>query len=234
MNLSSLSLPVYSIWELLYNTIQDKENEIWVPILPNLSILFHKDTFYEIVHNKPYYPQPTPNCRYYIKPNNGSGGKGIFITERKTQLDGYTCCPEIICPYIWRDNKKYKYDFRIWVGISAELKYFICPTFIQRISNIPFSENKNSSLGAITNTALYSDQYNYINHELYCKIEHIVNDILQLCKPIQGENKIMLTGWDFIENQNHEIYVLEVNCNPSLNILHQDVLHEFIEWLSIQ
>ena len=40
----------------------------------------------------------------------------------------------------------------------------------------------------------------------------------------------MLTVWDFIENENNEVFVLEVNPNLSLNIQHEPVMREFLKW----
>ena len=91
-----------------------------------------------MVGKEKYYPQPTPNCRYYIKPNEGSCGKGIKIVNRYPIIfdDNYTVCPEIITRL---KNKRFKYDYRVWIGIKNDLSYYVCKTLICRISNIPFS-----------------------------------------------------------------------------------------------
>lgn len=247
---------VKSVWELLYYTIVIFDNVNWVSIIDFLTPLFRKDTFFKMVGHKNYYPQPTPNCRYYIKPNDGSCGKGIKIVNseeigecvknliRLKQIDNYTICPEICSPLITDNNGfSYKYDFRVWVGICSNLEYFICPTFIQRICKIPFDINKTN--GSFTNTSLHSEPNNYQNLELYNKANVIVKDVLsnishsfkltntELTNTELTNNKldIMLTGWDFIQNESNDLFVLEVNCSPGINITHNKVMGEFLSWI---
>ena len=43
---------------------------------------------------------------------------------------------------------------------------------------------------------------------------------------------IMLTGWDFILSEHNELFVLEVNCSPGINILHKKVMEEFLSWIN--
>lgn len=224
-----------SIWEIMtYNPqIYNYENIFWTMILENLTDLFRKDTFFKLVHNEKYYPQPTQNCRYYIKPNNGSGGKNIKIVNslNNLKLIDETASPEILTPCVIKDGIKYKYDYRVWIGIKSDLSYYICPTLIKRVSNIPFDITKKD--GSITNTSLYSDRVDETNEIIYNKINLIVNDVLKKINPIQLNNQIMLTGWDFIENETGDMYVLEVNPNPSTNIQHINVFNEFIIWLNL-
>jgi glutathionylspermidine synthase len=123
-----------------------------------------------------------------------------------------------------------KYDIRIWIGITNDLNYYICPTFIMRTSNIPFSLN--TDYGSLTNTSLYSRQDDYRNEEIYKKINIIVNDVMKSIKNSTfSKTKIMLTGWDFIEDVNGNIYLLEINCNPATNIQHINVMKEFFDWI---
>jgi hypothetical protein len=197
-----------------------------------------------MVGDKYYYPQPTPNCRYYIKPNDGSCGKGIKIINSEdidTILEvntnnNYVICPEIISPLLSdSDGNKYKYDFRIWVGICSNLDYFICPTFIQRICKIPFDINNIE--GSLTNTSLQSEPNNYQNLELYNKANVIVKDVLDDIKYknniLQDKSlNIMLTGWDFILNETNDLFVLEVNCSPGINITHEKVMGEYLSWIN--
>lgn len=232
---------VKSVWELLYYNTIVFDNVNWVSIIDFLTPLFRKDTFFKMVGHKNYYPQPTPNCRYYIKPNDGSCGKGIKIVETTEVNDylnklsnNYTICPEICCPLLTDINGlSYKYDFRIWIGICSNLDYFICPTFILRVSNIPFDINKTD--GSLTNTSLYSEQFDYENVELYSKANIIVKDILSnMSNNIKSQFDkldIMLTGWDFIMSESNELFVLEVNCSPGINILHKKVMGEFLCWI---
>jgi hypothetical protein len=221
----------------LHETPAIFENVLWDMILTNLTPLFRKDTFYNIVGNKNYYPQPTPNCRYYIKPNDGSCGKGIYIENTKPSkaIEGFTICPEIITPLMLVNDKKYKYDYRVWIGIKSDLTFFVCPTFILRVSMVPFSLD--TIYGSLTNTALYSEQFNHQDVILYDKINYIVKDVLeQLPSNTRHEDNLthlMLTGWDFIENENGELFVLEVNCSPSINIQHTQVMTEFLNWISL-
>lgn len=237
---------IKSTWDLLRDIPIIFENVDWDMITVNLIPLFRKDTFFNMIGKKNYYPQQTPNCRYYIKPNDGSCGKGIQITHTLplTPIDGYTICPEIITPLILVKNKKCKYDYRVWIGICTDLTYFICPTLIRRISTIPFSLD--TTYGSLTNTSLYSEQFNYQNDDLYNKIDYIVKDVLIQLLPNTSNisdtsntyttyNRIhlMLTGWDFIENEYGELFVLEVNCNPSINIQHTQVMTEFLNWISL-
>lgn len=62
------------------------------------------------------------------------------------------------------------------------------------------------------------------------KINNIVQHVLSKLPP-KHENSIMLTGWDFIENEHNEVFVLEVNPNLSLNIQHEKVMREFLRWI---
>lgn len=211
-----------SVWELMYSTVIENN---WVMILENLTDLFRKDSFKNIVGQKNYYPQTTIKCRYYIKPNDGSCGKGIEISNTFISKEGYTTTPEIICPMIEIDSIKYKYDYRVWISIREDLTYFICPTFIQRVSMLPFDKDKID--GSLTNISLYSKIIEYQNNELYNKVEFIVGDVLKSLQKKES-NKLMLTGWDFIENQDGELFVLEVNCNPGLNPQYTQVMEEFI------
>jgi len=223
-----------SIWELLYDVPIECKFCMWTNILDNLMELFRKNTFYNLIGNEKYYPQPTENCRYYIKPNNGSFGRGIKLVNSLnniTNIDDHIICPEIITPCITIDEKQYKYDYRVWIGIKSDLSYFICPTFIKRISNIPFDITITD--GSITNTCLYSDQFDYQDYYLYKKVNTIVHDVIKKLTT-KNENKVMLTGWDFIENQNNELFVLEVNPNPSINFQHLNVMTEFLNWINIQ
>lgn len=219
-----------SSWDLLYGVPIIFDNITWNQLLINLILLFRKDTFFSLVGTCSYYPQPTPNCRYYIKPNGGSCGKCIQIvrTLPKELILDHTICPEIICPLIAIDDKKYKYDYRVWIGIKSDLTYYICPTLIRRISNIPF--NLNTDYGSLTNTALYSDQFDYQDNILYNKINDVVKDVLTKLSPT-NESQLMLTGWDFIENEQNELFVLEVNPNPAINIQHTQVMTEFLNWV---
>lgn len=225
---------IKSSWELLYHNPIIFNNIYWDLIIDNLIPLFRKDTFYEIVGKKKYYPQETQNCRYYIKPVDGSCGKGIKIVNTKPTfpIDNHIICPEIISQFEKIDGKNFKYDFRVWIGISSDLEYYICPTFIKRISLVPF--NINETNGSLTNTALYSEQFDYEDLLLYNQINNIIKDILDYLIPIKNMDKkkhIMLTGWDFILNQQNEIFVLEVNCSPGINILHEQVIKEYLNWL---
>jgi hypothetical protein len=223
---------IKSSWELLSTESIVFDNVEWTMILENLIQLFRKNTFFKLVGNEKYYPQPTPNCRYYIKPNDGSRGQGIYILNSKPNLpiENYTVCPEIIPSLMEKDGKFYKYDYRVWIGIKSDLTYYICPTFNRRTSNIPFditSEN-----GSITNTALYSSHVDYQDIILYNKINIIVQNVLLKLKNTD-ENKITLTGWDFIENENQDVFLLEVNPNPSINIQHTQMMTEFLNWANM-
>ena len=240
------SLPkIKSAWELLYYVPITFKHVNWIPIIDMVTPLFRKDTFFRLIGDKNYYPQPTPNCRYYIKPNDGSCGKGIEIVDSlPLDLDkNYIACPEIITPLIKSSgtnlNHGYKYDYRVWIGIcysQTDLTYFICPTFILRVSSIPFNPKEKN--GSLTNTSLYSEQFNYNNVELYEKVNIIVKDVLNEIKIInQLEDKfkqtnVMLTGWDFIVNESGDVFVLEVNCSPGINILHEKVMKEYLNWIN--
>ena len=239
--LSSLT-KVKSVWDILREV--PSENMNWVMLIDNLIPLFRKNTFFDLVSTKSYYPQSMPNCRYYIKPNDGSCGKGIQIVNflPPNPIEGYTICPEIITPPIIIGTNKYKYDYRVWIGIQSDLKYFICPTLIKRVSTVPFSLD--TMYGSFTNTSLYSEQFDHQDSELYDKINMIVMDVLKsllLFTPgfsvrreeniPDTDTKLMLTGWDFIENESGELFVLEVNCNPGINIQHTQVMTEFLNLL---
>lgn len=231
----NLSLPkVKSSWELIYNVPMIFNKIIWDLIIDNLIILFRKDTFYNFFGNEEFYPQKTPNCRYYIKPNDGSCGKKIQIVKSLplNQIPNHTICPEIITPLIYIGDQGYKYDYRVWIGITSDLKYYICPTLILRLSNIPFDIN--NSLGSLTNTSLYSDQFNYQDNKLYLQIDKIVKNVLSKLEPKKIDDSkihLMLTGWDFIIDKSGKLFVLEVNCSPGLNILHKQVMEEYISWI---
>lgn len=221
-----------SIFEILSNIIID--NDQWIIFIHTLNKLFRKDTFKNLIGDKNYYPQITNNCRFYIKPNNGSCGKGIKIVNNIDDIkedENFTICPEILTPLI---ENKYKYDFRVWIAIKSNFEYYICPTFIMRVSYLEFNLNKEE--GSLTNTALYSDQFDYVNKELYDKINLIVKDILSELSKNSNKNennKVMLTGWDFIEDINKNVFVLEVNPNPSVSFLHKKVMSEFLDYLKI-
>lgn len=221
-----------SVWSILTEMPKLIENVEWVQLLAHLMPLFRKDTFHNIVKDKNYYPSVTPNCRYYIKPNNGSYGRGIQITN-SYPLDVPNDCtvtPEIISPLIEIDGLFYKYDYRVWIGICDDLSYYICPTFIKRTSKVPF--NIKSSYGSLTNTALYSEHSDCQNDKLYIEMDLIVKDILELMPKGNKSNCVMLTGWDFIEGIDGKLYVLEVNCNPSINLQHQQVMTEILNWIN--
>lgn len=231
-----VSMPkIKSSWELLYNTPITLNNTSWDLIIDNLIPLFRKDSFYKIYNKKEYYPQEKPNCRYYIKPNDGSCGKGIRIINSKPiyKIEDHTICPEILTPLVIIDGKKFKSDYRVWIGLSSDLEYYICPTFIKRISTIPFDISKFE--GSLTNTSLYSEQINYKDKIMYNKINNIVKDVLNYLIPINistdSKKHIMLTGWDFILNENNELFILEVNCSPGINVLHKEVMLEFLNWI---
>lgn len=231
---------IKSIWELMYIMPIIFERVYWDMILSNLIPLFRKDTFSRIVNSKTYYPQETPNCRYYIKPNGGSCGKGIQIVNELPlfEIKDCTICPEIISPLIEIDNKKYKCDYRVWIAIQSDLTYFVCPTLIRRISSVPFSLI--SEYGSLTNTSLYSNQDDYQDILLYNKINLIVADILKslhsdtsnVLDEIDPKKHLMLTGWDFIENEYGDVFVLEVNCNPGICIQHVQIMTEFLEYIN--
>lgn len=222
---------IKSTWELMSTIAIDFENVNWKMILDNLIVLFRKNTFHDLVKNEKYYPQVTQNCRYYVKPNDGSCGKGIYILNEypTNPIENHTICPEIITPLLLKKGKKYKYDYRVWIAINSDLTYHICPTFICRISNVPFSLN--TEYGSLTNTALYSDQVDHNDDILYEKINIIVNCILSKITP-NIDNSLMLTGWDFIESEKHELFILEINPNPSINIQHKQVMTEFLNYIN--
>lgn len=227
---------IKSIWEIFYTIPFESENDLWCQIIENLSPLFRKNTLHNLISSKKYYPQIKSDCRFYVKPNNGSCGKGIKILNHDSQIlksylddEDYTICPEIISKLINKNGKNYKSDYRVWIAIKQNLDYHIFPTFIQRISNIPFDIN--SEYGSITNTALYSDQFDYYNKKMFNQINIIVSDVLKHCDKLNSD-KFMLTGWDFIEDDSGKIYLLEVNCNPSLCVLHYQVMTEFLTWIN--
>ncbi len=223
---------VKSAWELLYNLNSNEKNN-WIELHENLIPLFRKDSFYSLVGHEPYYPQPTPNCRYYIKPNDGSCGKGIQIVNTKPDKPDESCivCPEIIPQLIINsDGTKYKYDYRVWIGIKGDLDFYVCPTLIKRISTIPF--NINEIAGSLTNTSLYSEQFNCQDEGLYKQICLIVANVLTKLTPNTNDKQVMLTGWDFIIGEHGDLFVLEVNCSPGINILHSEVIIEYLTWLS--
>lgn len=214
-----------SVWEYMYDN-QDTNGK-WVMILENLIPLFRKDSFSDIVKDKDYYPQKTNNCRYYIKPNEGSCGKGITISNTYPgEIDGYIVCPEIKTSLI---DGKYKYDFRVWIAISSNLQYYICPTFIQRVSTIEFSDNKFE--GSLTNLSLYGDAYECQDDILYENFNGIVKNVLSNLEP-NNLDTVMLTGWDFIIDECGNPYVLEVNCSPGFNIQYTQTFNEFLGYLS--
>jgi hypothetical protein len=220
---------IKSSWELLYNLPMDFQHICLVSILDNLIVLFRKNTFNDLVGKEHYYPQPTANCRYYIKPDNGSCGKNIQIVLSLPEqpIPNHTICPEILSPL----HNSCKYDFRVWIGITSQLQYYICPTFILRLSNYHFDIN--NSLGSLTNTALYSDHFDYQDKDLLLQVDNIVrHTLMKLPAIIYPDTKthVMLTGWDFILDQSGKLFVLEVNCNPSICILHKQVITEFIDW----
>jgi len=222
---------VKSAWELLYNLNSHEKNK-WIELHGNLIHLFRKDSFYSLIGHESYYPQPKPNCRYYIKPNDGSCGKGIQIVNVKPiePVESCVVCPEIITPLITKsDGFQYKYDFRVWVGITGDLEFYVCPTLILRVSTIPF--NINDSAGSLTNTSLYSEQFNCQDENVYNKICPIVAHVLGKLPRIKANKQAMLTGWDFIVGESGDVYVLEVNCSPGINILHSDVMTEYLNWL---
>eukprot|EP01038_Epipyxis_sp_PR26KG_P015448 gene15448-20842_t len=211
---------IKSIWQLFYELQSDLFGN-WTMVLQNLVPLFRKDTFKEL--NSEFYPKVTPNCRYYIKPNDGAGGKGILIVnELQRPLAGYTITPEIITPLI----NGMKYDYRVWIGITGNLDYFICPTFIKRKSTVAFDITSNA--GSLTNLSLYSVQENFQDVELYNHVHLIVHSILHKLTPVKSD-EFMLTGWDFIHDCNHELFVLEVNCNPGVTIEYMDIMIEFLD-----
>ena len=166
----------------------------------------------------------------------------------------YIACPEIITPLIkssdinsnQNTNYGYKYDYRVWIGICSlptsqisstqtDLTYFICPTFILRVSSIPFNPKEKD--GSLTNTSLYYEQFNHNDVELYEKVNVIVKDVLNEIKIINQQanqqTNVMLTGWDFIVNESGDVFVLEVNCSPGINILHEKVMKEYLNWINV-
>lgn len=217
---------VKSVWELMYESVI--ENVRWVMILENLVVLFRKDTFRSIVGNEIYYPQETPGCRYYIKPNDGSCGKDIRIVENKLFEDivGYTICPEIITPLI---GGKYKYDYRVWVVVNSDLTYFICPTFIKRVSLVEFDIKQ--TYGSLTNISLYSKIIECQDERIFNSVNFIIQNTLKKLNPISNDT-FMLTGWDFIEDIHGNIFVLEVNCNPGINIEYTQTFSEFLNHIN--
>ncbi len=145
-------------------------------------------------------------------------------------VESCVVCPEITPRLITTpDGLKYKYDYRVWVGITGDLEFYVCPTLIKRISTIPF--NINESAGSLTNTSLYSDQINCQDDSLHKQICLIVADVLSKLPEINANKQAMLTGWDFIVGESGEVYVLEVNCSPGINILHLEVLIEYLNWI---
>lgn len=231
---------VKSLWELMYNISPTFKNITWDFILDDLIPLFRKDSFFDIVGKEAYYPQETPNCRYYIKPNDGSSGKGILIVNSKpiNLIENHTICPEIITSLMDMNGKMCKYDYRVWVGITSNLEYFICPTFILRVSNKEFDLHEIH--GSLTNLCLQSEQFNYQNHQMYLEIDRIVKDILHKLIPktlpsslpsTDSNTHLMLTGWDFIVNESGELFVLEVNCSPGINLLYEEIMTEYFNWM---
>ena len=109
------------------------------------------------------------------------------------------------------------------------MEFYVCPTIIKRTSTIPF--NINESVGSLTNTSLYSEQFNCKDEGVYRKICSIVADVLSKLTGIKTNKQAMLTGWDFIVGESGEVYVLEVNCSPGINILHSEVLIEYLNWI---
>lgn len=232
IKLSQLLIKHKSIWDIMYDCVDLFEKIKWEMILSNLVILFRKDSFCNLVCAENYYPNVSDGCRYYLKPNDGSNGKGIIISQSlpSDQLENYTICPEILTPLVETSNGLCKYDYRVWIGISGSLDFFVCPTIIKRISLIPFSLE--TDYGSLTNTSQYAIQTNYKDPVLYEKIVNITSDILKKLNPdVNKKREFMLTGWDFIENRSNELFVLEVNCNPGVNVQHLDVLNEYLNWL---
>lgn len=240
---------VKSVWELFNVQPIIFATFNFTILIDCLISLFRKNTFYNLYHNKHYYPQPSFNCRYYIKPNDGSCGKGIKIVENLNEIsdvekDNRTICPEILTDLILIDEKYYKYDYRVWVGIKKNidnsLSYYICPSFIMRVqTNYEFDINNKQSL--LTNTSLGAEtfvlQIDPNTNDIFRQIDEIIKDVLEhlthnLPKIIDDNTypDIMLTGWDFIVDKNLKIFVLEVNCSPSICEYHKILMDEFLSW----
>lgn len=193
--------------------------------------LFRKNTFLDLLIDKSYIPQPYMNCRWFKKPIAESCGRGITIHKTKPDFNSdFVLSPEILTNL----TNGFKSDFRLWIGLTSNGDFHICMPIIERRSTIKFDfENLN---GALTNIALGGIRIFHSNINFISDVEIIVLDIIKTLgiKQINTKNKshrFMLTGWDFIIDKNNELKLLEINTCPGMDLCHQPIMNDFINWI---
>jgi len=241
----------------LLKTINQKDLQqvpkiYWRSLLREIS--YNKKTLADFLNKKPYFPKCyfniediknlENNKRYFLKPEQGSQGKGIEIIENLNEIESipenYLIQEEIIPDLHYQK----KYDIRIYfLLIHYQNQYF---SFISTDGKVRIcSEDylNNSKSGNITNSSQIKKNSNNFHQQMkWSSLETHQNDIKitkeifhdvfmelkkHFGKKYHHQNTFNLYGVDIIKDNTGKFFILEFNSNP--NYFHPNDSKEIIK-----
>ena len=204
--------------------------------------VFKKDMC-KFFQGKDYYPEtyiknPTSDGVWYVKPNKGSNGEGIIITDDVKSVDMKNAVYQksIDNPLLYSGRKQ---DIRIFVVLQTYGGYFKSYIYNEapiRLSPLQYDKNNLSVEVQLTNHDLYWEDFKskhdkeimesglqpFTKHkyfkELYKQVEDITIDFSNIVYNKMNNNTqrnlIHIFGLDVIPDEDKKIWLLEINDNP--------------------
>jgi RimJ/RimL family protein N-acetyltransferase len=208
---------------------------------------------YEKLSRKSKIPKTWGNKLWIIKPNDNFGGKNIKIMTTKELLDPLhreIFYSNVAQKYIEKPLllEGRKFDLRIYVLFTQEFELYLYPLFQIRRTSIKYDLKTNDIGSHITNYShqkklegfnsetsvgteklfwnLYNKEYKK-DLDLMGKVKTVVVDLFDRLKEIismyrKGES-YELFGLDFMLDKDLNVFLLEVNINPGLADINEDL-----------
>jgi len=170
---------------------------------------------------------------WFCKPINGSQGKGVIITKNPEKIRNKfsMIIQENITSSLYQERK---WDLRIYVLhriINNKFETYLYFNGIIRLAPEKFKKNNLNKRSLVTNTSSYSkaDDRNELNlcfdkhpnykdflYKIIVTIKDVHNTLIkQKFKRKKFKCQNHLFGYDFIFDQNHNPFILEVNTKPA-------------------
>ena len=209
---------------------------------PKVYPVFKRD-MHNWFKDKEYYPEsqlenPKKDGVWYVKPNAGSNGEGIIITDDVSREDMKNAVYQqsIENPLLYNGRKQ---DIRIFVVLQTYDGYFKSYIYYEapiRLSPLQYDKNNLSVEVQLTNHDLYWEDFKpkhdkeimesglqpFTKHkyfkELYKQVEDIVmdfsNEVYNKMNNNIQRNLIHIFGLDVMPDKDKKVWLLEINDNP--------------------
>ena len=192
---------------------------------------FKKDMC-KFFQGKDYWPEthiknPKSDGVWYVKPNKGSHGEGITITDNVSSIDDsgviYQRSVENLLLHEGR-----KQDIRVYVALQTYGGHFRSYIYYEgycKVASFVYDKNNLDTKIQLTNfthtnNTMQKFTDNEYYYEMYSNIKNIVldfsNDIYNKINNNTQRNLIHIFGFDFIPDTNKKTWLLEVNDNPQV------------------